>query len=476
MSDLYQLESQQINDSEDPYVVYGDFPLEQFDEAPPRGRFFVLCLLLLPISLIPSTRSFYIRFIGNTLLDHKMFLTIIMGILTMILKVTVWRSEPINQQTKKWFLRPLVFLGFIQAVSIMWGPVESITRIYAFLAVVLLWSSVFFGVSLISGLSYARRHDMARWLVLLLAGLMVIYILGSTRFAGFRPSAGYYTRMQIIPGVERLGGPLSGPTGFNFILLPALGYSIGLIFLGERSKIFWAIISFMLFISILITGSLGGILGLLVMSMVVMVVLRIKSIGIYLPGALLIGIIILQVGVPERLRSRDLAGSARFQSYMTALRAFSSSPPAVVLGVGQGVLYRPYQLYRYPGAGSRWGEPGFETAYGWSLKGSHSTYLQALAETGVVGFTFVAVVVVWVLWRLFGWRYSRFRDPCMLQARLTLAGCVSTMFMMIFGVFFFYNFWVTPIWIVFLIVGAETVEEANSMADQRGFTEGYEYL
>jgi O-antigen ligase len=477
MADSSLLESQQIIDNEASYVGYEDFSLEEFDEVSPRGRFFILCLLILPISLIPLTKSIYIPFIGNTVMDHRVFLVLMMGLLTMILKVTVWAKEPINPETKKWFLRPFLVLGVIQVISILWSESDSETRIYSLLSTLLLWSSVYAGVSLVSGMSYTRRHKMAMWLVLLLTGIMVVYILGSTRFAGLRPSAGFYRREELYAGIQRVGGPLAGATGLNLVLFPALGYSIGLVFFGNRFRFFWITASVILVATILLTGTLAAVITLLVMSILVMVVLRIKSILITMPVALLIGILILWVGMPERYLTKDILTrtGGRSESYRTALHAFSSSPPAILFGVGQGTLYRPPQVYRYfydPDSD----KIGRLTSYGFSLKGSHSTVLQPLAETGLIGFLFLAVILSWISWVFFARKFTRYRDPCTLQSRLALAGCVATFVLMVFDVVFFYNSWLTVIWAIFVIAAAETVEENRFMATQTTSAEEYEYI
>ena len=208
-----------------------------------------------------------------------------------------------------------------------------------------------------------------------------------------------------------------------------------------------------------------------------MVVLRIKSILIMIPTALLIGILILRVGIPERYLTKDILTrtGGRSESYKTALHAFSSSPPAILFGVGQGTLYRPPQVYHcfYDPDRSKIGR---STSYGFSLKGSHSTILQPLAETGLIGFLFLAIILSWISRLFFARKYTRYRDPHTLQSRLALTGCVATFVLMLFDVVFFYNSWLTVIWTVFLIVGVETAEETNLMVEQSGFTEDYEYL
>lgn len=477
MAESSQLESQQIIDNEASYVRYKDFPLEEFDESPPRGRFFVLCFLVLPISLIPLTKSIYIAFIGNSIIDHRVFLVLMIGFLVLVLKITIWSNERINPQTKKWLLWPFLLLGLIQAVSITWSESDSETRIYSLLSTLLLWSSVYAGVSLVSGMSYTRRHKMAMWLVLLLTGIMVVYILGSTRFAGLRPSAGFYRREELYPGIQRVGGPLAGPTGLNFVLFPALGYSLGLVFFGNRFRFFWITASVILVATIILTGTLAAVITLLVMSILVMVVLRIKSILITIPMVLLIGILILWVGMPERYLKKDILTrtGGRSESYKTALHAFSSSPPAILFGVGQGTLYRPPQVYRYFYDPDR-SKVGRLTSYGFSLKGSHSTILQPLAETGLIGFLFLAVILSWISRLFFARKYTRYRDPYTVQSRVALAGCVATFVLMLFDVVFFYNSWLTIIWTVFLIVGVETIEETNLMAEQSRLMEDYEQL
>lgn len=91
--------------------------------------------------------------------------------------------------------------------------------------------------------------------------------------------------------------------------------------------------------------------------------------------------------------------------------------------------------------------------------------LQALVETGILGFMLLMIPLLWVLKRFFGRQYRQFRDPWTIQARLTLAGCLASMALLITSVFFYNVPWLMFIWSLFAITAAETVVENRWFAE-----------
>jgi O-antigen ligase len=226
-----------------------------------------------------------------------------------------------------------------------------------------------------------------------------------------------------------------------------------------RSKVFWGTVVAVTLISIIGTGSRAAILGLAAFIFVFILVFGFQSLKLLVPLGVVFGIVISITGVPQRFR--DFAASPRVETYKTALRAFSSSPKAMTVGLGHGHLYS----LLYDNARRSRERRSFayymkqNTKYGFSLRNSHSSFLQTLAENGLIGFLLFIVMPIWLFSKLFRPKYSRIRDPAMLRSRVALSGCVSTFVLMMVDVYILANMWLSFIWLTYAIAMAETIEE-----------------
>jgi len=317
-------------------------------------------------------------------------------------------------------------------------------------------------VLLVSGLSYINRMKVVCWLVLILTFIMFVYMGLSFAFPGLRPSTAWIDRLAPGLGFIRVFGPLSPSTSLNFILFPILGFTTGLLFIPGRSKAFWGFITFVIFVTIIGTGSRGAILCMVAFVLLLLVALRVfRALKVITPVALILGTVLLFTGLPKRFVTME--DPSRSETYKTAFRVFTSSPGNVIIGTGHGGFYsllhdNTLRILHGRGAGYLHSR---ETEFGYSLTNSHSTYFQALIETGLIGFVLLMIALLWIIRFLLGRRYRQCLDPWTIQARLTLAGCTASMVLMITSVFFYNLPWLVFIWSIFAITATETTAESS---------------
>jgi O-antigen ligase len=237
---------------------------------------------------------------------------------------------------------------------------------------------------------------------------------------------------------------------------------MGMLFVPGHSKGFWGLITFVIFTTIVGTGSRGAVLCMATFGILVLLTLRVfKALKVIVPVALILVVVTFFTGVPRRYF--EMVDPARTETYKTAFRVFVSRPRNMIVGVGHGGMYSMLHddTLRRRYRRLRWYLSTMETEFGFTLRSAHSTFTQVLVETGLVGFMLLSTVLLWALRRFLGKRYRRCRDPWTIQARLTLAGCAASMVFMIPNTFFFNLPWLVFIWSIFVITAAETVVESS---------------
>jgi len=463
-----------------PFYTYEEYPQIPYDylaedtydlQSRPSTRtlVFILSVFLLYKCLLPATKTHFRALPFGLYIYDKEIAAVFLALIIGFVRLFNRSRSRISIQTKRKILMPLLLLGLFQVISMAWnGRQEIMYQAYSLLQVFMMCAAVFAAVMFISGLTYASRIYVVTRLVLILVFVLMVYMGLSFLFPSLRPSTAWMERTEYTLGFIRVFGPLAPASTLSFALFPALGYAISMLFMSGRSKGFWGAITLIVLIGIIGTGSRAAVLGLGSFVFVFMLVSKVRSLVFVLPVGVLLGIMVLYVGIPERyIHFKD---TTRFETYTTGLRAFSSSPQAIMFGVGHGRLYSQLHenTFRMATRKASWHLRVRGTEYGVSFYESHSTIVRLLAETGLIGFCLFMVILVWLVFRLFALRYSRIKDPVMLQPRIALAGCVSTFILMPFDIYFLTYTWLTFIWLIFAIAAAETIGEVHA-----AFVENY---
>jgi O-antigen ligase len=438
--------------------------LEMDNERPSAKALIVLiAFFLLPKGLVASSWiSNYVPLPFGLYASWADLWSIVFAFTVVLARVLGMFSNGILRSTRRWYLMPILLFGILQTVSLSWNGRPPLERGYSFVQTVLMCAPVLTAVLLVSGLSYANRMKVVCGLILILTFLVLVYLGLSFVFPGLRPSSAWKYRIMPGLGFIRVFGPLAPSTSLNFVLFPALGFTMGMLFVPGRSKVFWGLITFVFFVTIIGTGSRGAVLCMAAFGILILVTLSItKALKVIVPVALIFGAVIFFTGIPERYFTME--DTYRTDTYKTGFRAFSFRPRNVIVGVGHGGLYsllHDNTLRRLHGK-TTWYLKTKDTEFGFTLTNSHSTILQSLIETGIVGFVLLMTALLWVLRRFLGRRYRRCRDPWTMQARLTLAGCAASMVLMITSVFFYHVCWLVFIWSILAVTAAETTAESS---------------
>lgn len=421
----------------------------------------LLSLFLLPISLVPSTWgiTFHFPLLPN-LWWAENFLVIFVAFALVYKLLT---GSRVATSTFRFFLAPVLVLGLWQIFSLFWNHRDSDMRIYSFCQSLLMCAAVISGTILVSGLDTAQRLRLARWLVWIVGGIVSVYAGLSLIFPGWRPSYEWVNPNTKGLSFIRMYGPLGTSTTLNFLLLPLLGICVGMLFLPRTWKPVWITAALFFTACIVLTGSRGGLISFAAFCVLLLPAVRIRSMMFLAPLSILLLFVILLVGVPERFR--DLQDRSRFDTYATAIRAWSVNPQTVLFGTGHGALYSKLHddSLRYIQGESRWFLMEDKTQFGYTLRNSHSVFVRSLAETGVVGFCLQVIPLLWMIGRLLLPRPGA-RHRTLLFGRSVLAGCAAMAAYMAAEEFFITAFWVTVLWTMFTVIGAETVKEQGVAA------------
>ena len=441
--------------------------LEAVDERPSAaGLITLIAVFLIPKSLVASSWGRYIPLPLGLYIWWSQMWFLVFAFIAVIARGSGMFSNKISKSTKHWYLMPILLLGLLQIVSLTWNGRSTVERGYSFLQTVYMCAPALTAVMLVSGLSYTNRLKVVCGLVIILTFVVLVYLGLSFVFPGLRPSASWMYR--IVPGLGfiRVFGPLGKSTTLNFILFPMLGFTTGMLFIPGYSKGFWGFITFVIFVTIVGTGSRGAVLCIAALGVLILVTLRVfTALKVVMPVALILVVVTFFTGVPKRYF--EMIDTARTETYKTAFRVFTSRPRNMIVGVGHGGMYSMLHddTLRRRQRRLRWFLSTMETEFGFTLRSAHSTFTQVLVETGLVGFLLLITVLLWALRRFLGKRYRRCRDPWTIQARLTLAGCAASMVFMIPNTFFFNLPWLVFIWSIFVITSAETVAENSWLAE-----------
>jgi hypothetical protein len=461
------------------YLLYDeDEAIRAAMERPgPKMLIMFIAIFVLLKSLIPATRTFWVPLPFGFYLRSEMALMLVFAGIVVLGRILSIFSYRISKVTKNKLLIPILLLGLLQTISMAWNGQDGLHKGYSLLETVFMCTSVLAAVLLVSGLSYVNRMKVASWLAIILTFVFLVYMGLSFLFPGLRPSAAWLSRLVPTLGFIRVFGPLGAATTLNFILFPVLGFTAGQLFIPNRSKMFWGLITFFTFSVIISTGSRGAVLCLAAFFVFTIMGLGVsKALKFLIPVAFVLGIVILFVEIPERFVV--LADRERAETYKTGLRAVTSSPQSFVAGVGHGGLYSSLHdntLRMLYGEGyeflfSR------ETEWGFTLTSAHSTFTNVFVETGILGLTVLMIPLLWILRQLFGRRYSRYRDPITIQAKMILAGCAGSIAFMAANTFFVSKPWLVFLWSVFVIVGAETLAETKRLAESEQSCEADELV
>lgn len=237
----------------------------------------IVACFLLPISLIPSSKGFFFSLPFLPRAWWKTNLVVLFCMLLIALRPFLGYSRERSRPTRWWFLWPLLLLSGWQIVSLTWNDRDGVMKSYALLQSVAMAAAILSSVLLASGMSFTRRMALGRSTTIVLAMIFVVYLGLSFIFPSLRPSFENIDRMDTSLGFNWMFGPLGKATTLLFILLPTLGFCMGMIAVPGRSRLFWIAMSLFFLLSTLATGSRGALVCLGMFGLCLLASLRLRA-------------------------------------------------------------------------------------------------------------------------------------------------------------------------------------------------------
>lgn len=199
-------------------------------------------------------------------------------------------------------------------------------------------------------------------------------------------------------GIQRLRGPLYNSTVGQFILFPALGYSVDRLTSQRGRKLITGLIVLLLCACIFALGSRSVVLGLAAFVVVAITKLRAKAKIVFIAVAPVV-IIIAGSFVFSRADSErmiDMTDITRAATYNTAVTMIKTAELTTqIFGAGYGGRWSWYRTDTTPGALET--ELQFhDTPYGFTLYHPHSTPLLIAVELGVIGLFIGSALLLWL--------------------------------------------------------------------------------
>lgn len=257
-----------------------------------------------------------------------------------------------------------------------------------------------------------RVEVILQILTLFLAFVSSIYAAESFFSMGLRS----YTAFGEF-GIQRVRGPLFGPSSGHFILLPALAFALQQAELRRQKRLFWLLSAFAICVALLGSGSRAAFLGLGLFVLATVIGQpswrrKLRTIGFC---AVFFAIVCVPLLTKVNLtRLRSFSDSLRTENALTVYGLMlSRSPVQLAMGTGYGAVW-PWYIPDTEGARAT-GQFTISTQHGLLLYQPHSTPLQLAVELGLVGGVFW-VGLGWSLINIY--MRSRRRGNLMLSSSL----------------------------------------------------------
>lgn len=280
-------------------------------------------------------------------------------------------------------------------LRLVFGPLEHEDKLAMSFALVLAASAPAQAAGVLSLYNPKQTKAFLNRLVLALSVVSLLYTAESVFGLGLRSEAGRNFTSDF--GIQRVRGPLYGPSTGYLLLLPAIGWAFHSLFSAYSKKTFAVFCTVSLFGAYLGLGSRAGLI--LLVLYVVSIALFLRKIKRAESNGLLLAVFSLGVGLmiysqADTQRLTKFEDNYRKMTYETALNMVETeSFFGVVAGQGYGSIWPWYRRDTIFTDLVASGDNLIQTSFGPSLYHSHSTLLEVLVEFGLPGLLWLACLV-----------------------------------------------------------------------------------
>lgn len=296
------------------------------------------------------------------------------------------------------------------------GPLDGEDQIAMAFTLLLAAAAPIQAAGLLSIYDREKTISFLNRVVWFLALLCLLYTAESVFNLGLRSEEGRNLGADF--GIQRVRGPLFGPSTGYFLLLPAIGWGLQSFFNATKKRFFPVFAAATLLSALLGLGSRAALIllaGYILALALMMKELKRKVITAALLAILSIGAAGLIYGRADTHRLQNFEDSFRRDTHETAWNIISSDGVLPLLvGQGYGSVWSWYRRDVLRGEWVAIGDNMILTGYGKSLYHSHSTLLELSVEFGLPGVAWLLYLFVKLLrlpfargadtaWRAFTW-------------------------------------------------------------------------
>lgn len=233
-------------------------------------------------------------------------------------------------------------------------------------------------------------------LVFVLACVSLIYTSESVLGLGLRSEASRNFATDF--GIQRVRGPLYGPSTGYLLLLPAIGWALQSFFSGQSRKFYPVFCTVALLSAYLGLGSRAGLILLVIYVCTIAMLMRrfrrSEMTALVLAGISLAGgfLIYSQADTQRLTQFEDVHRKLTHETAMNV--AETESLAGLVAGQGYGAIWPWYRRDTLRAELVAVGDNMILTSFGPSLYHSHSTLLELLVEFGLAGLAWVSFLIV----------------------------------------------------------------------------------
>ena len=267
----------------------------------------------------------------------------------------------------------------------------------------------------------------------------------------------------VVLGESRAGGPIADPNDFAYVMACVLPFSAHLLVTERSRRWLWAMCFLILCAAVLATLSRGALVGLAALAVWATVTRRVALGGVLLGAAALLGVVAVAFAVWAPQLQDRLAGTGKVADANVASRqalwdgALRMTADRPLLGVGPG----------------RFGveAPAYVRNSPLDIENPvvHNSYLQMLAETGVLGLAaFLAFLAS--AWRLLAGARARAVSKDDADDRRLATAMQASMVVALASGFFLSAQLTTPFWLLgalATVIGAQPAGARAGIAAQR---------
>jgi hypothetical protein len=279
------------------------------------------------------------------------------------------------------------------AISLGFGPLENEDRLAMGFTLVLAASGPLQAAGLLSAYDSEEIQSFLNRLVGFLALLCLLYTAESVFNIGLRSEEGRNLGADF--GIQRVRGPLFGPSTGYLPLLPAIGWSLRAFLAKTQKKPQLLLSTLALLAALLGLGSRAALILLGVYIVILVLMMNELKKKIWTGSVLAVvtlGAALLIYGQADTQRLQSFEDNHRRTTHETAWAILETEGPAGFLtGRGYGSIWSWYRRDALRGEWIAVGDNTILTGYGISLYHCHSTLLELAVEFGFAG-------VLWLLW------------------------------------------------------------------------------